>query len=134
MPSPPLPQDLRALLEKPNPAVITTMRADGQPVSVATWYVLDGDRVLVNMDATRKRLEHLRRYPRVSLTVLDEAGWCTHVSLLGRVTDLTDDEGLRDIDRVSRHYTGRAYPDRESPRISGWIEIDRWHGWGKARS
>ena len=133
MPKPPLPDDLRTLLEKPNPAVITTLRADGQPVSVATWYVLDGDRVLVNMDATRKRLEHLRRDPRVSLTVLDEAGWYTHVSLLGRVTDLTADEALRDIDRVSQHYTGRAYPDRESPRVSGWVEIDRWHGWGEAR-
>jgi PPOX class probable F420-dependent enzyme len=134
MPTPPLPQDLRTLLEKPNPAVITTLRADGQPVSVATWYVLDGDRVLVNMDATRKRLEHVRRDPRVSLTVLDEAGWETHVSILGRMTRVTDDEGLRDIDRIARHYTGQAYPDRESPRVSGRIDIDRWHGWGKART
>jgi PPOX class probable F420-dependent enzyme len=132
MPTPPLPDELRALLEKPNPAVITTLREDGQPVSVATWYVLDGDRVLVNMDATRKRLGHVRRDPRVSLTVLDEASWYTHVSLLGRMTELRDDEGLSGIDRVSRHYTGRPYPDRESPRVSGWIEIDRYHGWGSA--
>ena len=134
MPKPPLPDDLRTLLGKPNPAVITTLRKDGQPVSVATWYVLDGDRILVNMDETRKRLEHLRNDPRVSLTVLDEAGWYTHVSLLGRVTELVDDDGLRDIDRISRHYTGNPYPNRESPRVSGWMEIDRWHGWGKARS
>lgn len=134
MPEPPLPPELRALLAKPNPAVITTLRKDGQPVSVATWYVLDGDRVLVNMDATRRRLQHLRNDPRVSLTVLDEAGWYTHVSLLGRVTELRDDEGLRDIDRIARHYTGRAYPDRESPRVSGWVQIDRWHGWGSART
>jgi PPOX class probable F420-dependent enzyme len=134
MPKPPLPDDVRALLEKPNPAVVTTLRADGQPVSVATWYLLDGDRILVNMDATRKRLEHLRRDPRVSLTILDEAGWHTHVSLLGRVTQLADDLGLRDIDRVSQHYTGQPYPDRESPRVSGWIDIDRWHGWGNART
>lgn len=134
MPEPPLPEDLRALLEKPNPAVITTLRKDGQPVSVATWYVMDGDRVLVNMDATRKRLEHLRNDPRVSLTVLDEAGWYTHVSLLGRVTELADDAGLRDIDRISRHYTDSPYPDRESPRVSAWIDIDRYHGWGNART
>ena len=134
MPEPPLPNDLRTLLDKPNPAVITTLRKDGQPVSVATWYVMVGDRVLVNMDATRKRLEHLRNDPRVSLTVLDEAGWYTHVSLMGRVTELTDDKGLRDIDRISRHYTGNPYPDRESPRVSGWVDIDRYHGWGNART
>ena len=62
MPTGPLPDALRALLAKPNPAVIATVRPDGQPVSVATWYLLDGDRVLVNMDEGRKRLEHLRRY------------------------------------------------------------------------
>jgi PPOX class probable F420-dependent enzyme len=134
MPTPPLPPELRALLDKPNPAVITTLRRDGHPVSVATWYVLDGDRILVNMDATRKRLEHLRRDPRVSLTVLDEAGWDTHVSLLGRMTELSDDEGLRDIDRISKHYTGHQYRDRKSPRVNGWVDIERWHGWGRARS
>ena len=91
MPTPPFPDDVRALLEKPNPAVITTLRADGQPVSVATWYLLDGDRILVNMDATRARLEHLRNDPRVALTVLDEASWYTHVSVLGRVVELHDD-------------------------------------------
>ena len=133
MPKPPLPDDLRTLLEKPNPAVITTLRTDGQPVSVATWYLMDGDRVLINMDATRKRLEHLRNDPRVSMTVLDEAGWYTHVSFVGRMVDLTDDEGLQDIDRIARHYTGHEYPNRTSPRVSGWVEIDRWHGWGDAR-
>src|SRR3712207_6874088 len=119
MPRPPFPAELRALLAKPNPAVITTLRRDGHPVSVATWYLLEGDRILVNMDHTRKRLEHLRRDPRVALTVLDEASWYTHVSVVGRITGLADDEGLVDIDRLSTHYRNRPYPDRVSPRVSG---------------
>ncbi len=134
MPTPPLPDDLRALLSKPNPAVIATLRKDGHPVSVATWYLLDGDRVLVNMDATRARLGHLRRDPRVSLTALDQDGWYTHVSLIGRIVALVDDTALKDIDRLSTHYTGQPYPDRESPRVSGWMEIERYHGWGAAKS
>jgi PPOX class probable F420-dependent enzyme len=129
---PPLPDDVRALLAKPNPAVISTLRADGQPVSVATWYLLDGDRILVNMDEGRKRLEHLRNDPRVSLTVLDEAGWYTHVSVLGRVVELRDDTDLSDIDRLATHYTGRPYANRERGRVSAWIELDTWHGWGEA--
>jgi PPOX class probable F420-dependent enzyme len=133
MPTPPLPDDLRALLAKPNPAVIATVRRSGHPVTVATWYLLDGDRVLVNMDATRKRLGHLRRDPRVSLTVLDEADWYTHVSIVGRVAEMADDEGLADIDRLSQHYRQRPYPDRASPRVSAWIEVERYHGWGRAR-
>jgi PPOX class probable F420-dependent enzyme len=132
MPGTPLPDDLRALLAKPNPAVITTVRPDGQPVSVATWYLLDGERVLVNMDEGRKRLDYLRKDPRVSLTALDEAGWYTHVSVQGRVVELADDPDLADIDRLSRHYGGGAYPNRQRRRVSAWIEIDSWHGWGAA--
>jgi PPOX class probable F420-dependent enzyme len=134
MPTPPLPDDLRRLLVKPNPAVITTLRPDGQPVSVATWYLLDGNRVLVNMDGTRKRLQHLRRDPRVSLTALSSDDWYTHVSVVGRVAEMAEDEGLTDIDRLSTHYLGRRYPDRESPRVSAWIDIERYHGWGAARA
>jgi PPOX class probable F420-dependent enzyme len=133
MPTPPLPDHLRDVLAKPNPAVITTLRQDGHPVSVATWYLLDGDRVLVNMDATRKRVEHVRRDPRVSLTVLDEASWYNHISLIGRLVDLQADEGLADIDRLSTHYGGRPYPNRDSPRVSAWLEIERWHGWGATK-
>jgi PPOX class probable F420-dependent enzyme len=134
MPELPFPDDVRALLRKPNPAVVTTLRSDGTPVSVATWYLLeDDDRVLLNMDASRVRLKHLRRDPRVSLTVLDEASWYTHVSLIGRVTEMRDDEGLVDIDRCSTHYNDQPYPDRESPRVSAWMTIDRWHGWGAAK-
>jgi hypothetical protein len=64
VPKPPLPERVRDLLAKPNPSVITTVRPDGQPVSVATWYL------------------------------------------------------------------GVSYPKRERRRVSAWIEVERWHGWG----
>jgi PPOX class probable F420-dependent enzyme len=130
---PPLPDKVVEKLKQPNPCTITTLRPDGTPVSVATWYLLDGDRVLVNMDHTRKRLQHLRDDPRVALTVLDKDSWYTHVSIVGRVVEIADDEDLRDIDRLSRHYNGKDYPVRDSARVSAWIEIERWHGWGATK-
>ena len=105
MARPPFPDDVRRLLERPNPAVIATLRADGHPVSVATWYAMEGDQVLVNMDEGRRRLDHLRADPRVSLTVLAE-DWYTHVSLFGRVARMYDDEGLVDMERAMPGYTG----------------------------
>lgn len=134
MPELPFPAPVRELLTKPNPAVVSTLRSDGQPVSVATWYLLeDDDRVLLNMDHTRVRLQHLRRDPRVTLTVLDEASWYTHVSLIGVVEEMADDPDFAGIDRLSNHYGGRDYPDHESPRVSAWMRIERWHGWGAAK-
>jgi PPOX class probable F420-dependent enzyme len=129
----PLPQDLQDLLSRPNPAVIATLRPDGQPVTVATWYLFENGRVLVNMDGARKRLAHMRNDPRVSLTALAEGDWYTHVSVQGRIAEWVDDVDFTDIDRLSTHYTGNAYSVRDRSRISAWIEIESWHGWGAAK-
>ena len=40
MPTSAPPDELRDLLAKPNPAVMTSIRRDGASVSVATWYLL----------------------------------------------------------------------------------------------
>ncbi|GAU70203.1 hypothetical protein SSP35_17_00580 [Streptomyces sp. NBRC 110611] len=133
MSKPPLPEAAVTMLRKPNPAVISTLRADGQPVSTATWYLWDDGRVLVNMDEGRKRLEHLHNDPRVTLTVLEDGNWYTHLSIIGRVTEFRDDEGLADIDRLAQHYLGKPYPRRHRRRVSALIDIDRWHGWGSLK-
>jgi PPOX class probable F420-dependent enzyme len=133
MSKPPLPEAAVAMLRKPNPAVIATVRPDGQPVSAATWYLWEDGRVLVNMDEGRKRLEHIRNDARVSLTVLDSDDWYTHVTLIGKVVELHEDKDLTDIDRLSRHYAGQPYSARDRNRVSAWIEVERWHGWGGFR-
>ncbi|MET0865225.1 MAG: pyridoxamine 5'-phosphate oxidase family protein [Nakamurella sp.] len=128
MPSAPLPPHIVDFLKAANPAVIASNRPDGQPVSVATWYLLEDDRhILVNMDASRKRLTYLEQDPRVSLTVLGK-DWYQHVSVQGSIV-LTPDPERAGIDRISTHYTGNAYPDRTNARVDGLITIDSWHSW-----
>jgi PPOX class probable F420-dependent enzyme len=132
MPSPPLPRELQEMLAKPNPAVIGTVRPDGTPNTVATWYLWEVGRALVNMDEGRRRLEYVRANPSVSLTVLDGDRWYRHVSLHGRMA-LHEDPDLADIDRIASHYTGNAYAQRDRGRVSGWIEVDSWHAWNGGR-
>jgi PPOX class probable F420-dependent enzyme len=133
MSKPPLPPEAEALLCRPNPCVMATLRSDGTPVSTATWYAWKDGRVLINLDEGRVRLKHLRRDPRVTLTVLADDNWYTHITLIGRVTEMYDDKDLADIDLLSRHYIGKPYPNRVRPRVSAWIEVDRWHGWGEMK-
>ncbi|MGW7425625.1 PPOX class F420-dependent oxidoreductase [Streptomyces sp. NPDC054813] len=133
MSKPPLPPEAQELLRRPNPAVMATLRSDGTPVSTPTWYMWEDGRVLISLDEGRVRLKHLRRDPRVTLTVLDGDDWYTHVSLVGRVVGMAEDEGLADIDRIATHYTGKPYRDRVRTRVSAWIEVERWHGWGAHR-
>ena len=128
MPRPPVPRAVDEFLAQPNPAVVATLRRDGSPHTVPTWYDWEDGRVLLNMEVTRLRLTHLQRDPRVALTALGES-WYRHVSLLGRVASIADDSALADIDRLAQRYTGRPFSRRDAKRVSAWIEVERWHGW-----
>jgi PPOX class probable F420-dependent enzyme len=135
MPQAPLSEAATELLRRPNPAVIAVRRPDGHPMSVATWYLLEKDgTVLVNMDATRARLRWIEAHPHVSLTVLSEGDWGTHVSVRGPVVRWERDEerALSDIDRLARHYTGEGFGNRTAARVSAWFQIAHWHGWDLA--
>jgi PPOX class probable F420-dependent enzyme len=126
------PARLDALLSKPNPAVIATVRPDGELHTAATWYEWPGDgTVIVNMDASRRRLGHLRRDPRFSLTVLDASDLARsrQVTLIGRVREFRHDADLADIDRIARHYTGEPFHNRERDSWTAVLEVHRWYGW-----
>jgi PPOX class probable F420-dependent enzyme len=129
MPKPPVPPEIDEFLKQPNPSVIAVLETDGSPNTVGTWYLWENGRVLVNMDEGRKRLEWMRRDPRVSITVLGKDDWYHHASLRGRIVSLEADPDHSTIDRISTHYTGQPYPDHERGRVSAWIEVERWHAW-----
>jgi PPOX class probable F420-dependent enzyme len=132
VPPVPVPPDLDAFLALPHPAVVATLRADGSPHTVATWYDWEGGRVLLNMDESRVRLAAMRRDPRVALTVVDRES-LAHVSLLGRVVEIHDDHGLVDIDRLAQRYQGAPFGTRDRRRVSAWMQPERWHGWMGSR-
>jgi PPOX class probable F420-dependent enzyme len=129
MPPAPVPPLVDAFLRKPNPAVITSLRPDGSPHAVATWYDWDDGLALLNMDESRLRLRFMRRDPRVALCVLDEESWYRQVTLFGRIVQIEDDADLADIDRLAVRYTGRPFRTRDAKRVSAWLEPDRWHEW-----
>ena len=127
MPLAPLPDELVDFVKQPHAAVIATVRSDGAPYSAATWYDWDDNRVLVNMDFERLRLHHMRRDPRVSITVISLADWYRAITVLGRVVEIRDDVGLIDIDRLSQRYRGSPYWNRDRKRVTALIEPERWH-------
>lgn len=128
-----LPIDLQKFLQKPNPSVMATTTKDGQPVTAATWYLLEEDgRVLLNLDAERVRMQHLRRDPRFALDVISDEDWYKHVALQLNVVEITDDPDLAGIDALAVQYTGKAYLARDRPRVNVRAEITKWMGWGGA--
>src|ERR1700712_2855074 len=109
---------------------MATLAKDGRPVTVATWYLLEDDgSILLNLDAERVRLGHIRRDPRIALDALDFSDWYTHVALQLVATEIFDDPDLAGIDRLSVQYTGHEYSNRDRPRVSVRAEIQSWLGW-----
>src|SRR3954452_4808200 len=127
MPLAPLPDEVVEFLKKPHAAVISTVRSDGAPYSAATWYDWDEGRILVNMDFERLRLSHMRRDPSVAVTVLDIGDWYRAVTVLGRVVEIRDDDGLADIDRLSALYRTARYSNREPNCVTALIDPERLH-------
>jgi PPOX class probable F420-dependent enzyme len=126
-----LPDDVERFLGRPHPSVMATVAKDGQPIAVATWFLYEGDgRILVNLDAERVRLAHLRREPRFALDILNPVDWYTHLTLQLHADDYRDDTDLADIDALSQHYRDAPYTNRDRPRVSVRAQIRRWSRWG----
>ncbi|MFD1713745.1 pyridoxamine 5'-phosphate oxidase family protein [Amnibacterium flavum] len=131
MPQKPLTANVTEFLRRPNPAVVASVRPNGELHTAATWYELTDDgTILLNMDGTRARLKYLRNDPRVSLSVVGADDWYAHVSLSGRIREIRRDPDLADIDRISTHYLGQIYADRERDSWTAVMEVTTWFGWG----
>jgi len=69
-----MPEEARAfLLERPRTAKLATVPADGRPHVAPVWFDLDGDALVFTTWHTTVKAANLRRDPRVSLCVDDDA-------------------------------------------------------------
>ena len=66
-----LTQPERDFLQEPRYAVLGTTNADGSAHLTVMWYALEGDEIIFNTAAGRKKPENLARDPRASLIVPD---------------------------------------------------------------
>jgi PPOX class probable F420-dependent enzyme len=112
--------EVRALIAHPEPAVLTTLRADGSPSSSVMWLTVDGDSILLPTKRNRIKVRHIERDPRVSIVVYDRNQITRYVQITG-TAELTDYRASSLIYDLSELYTGsRAHQgadDREDLRV-----------------
>jgi PPOX class probable F420-dependent enzyme len=94
-----------------NWATVTTLRNDGSPHSTPVWIDTDGEHVIFNTAVGRAKERHLRRDPRVSVTVLpadnQQAGY---VSVTG-TAEIVEEGAFEHIDKLAQKYLGKEkYP------------------------
>jgi PPOX class probable F420-dependent enzyme len=92
----------RAFLEERRFAVLATVNRDGSPHLTVMWYLLEGDEIVFNTAAGRRKPENLEHDPRASLIVHDEYRF---VRVEGTVRRIDDRETTQtDIRRLAQRY------------------------------
>jgi PPOX class probable F420-dependent enzyme len=108
------------IADNPYVGTVTTLREDGSPHNTIVWVDAEDGVVTFNTAVGRAKERHLRRDPRVAVTVVDPQNTYKWVSISGRA-ELTTDGADDQIDKLAKKYLGEdKYPWRspDEERIS----------------
>lgn len=101
-----IPESHMDLLTGPFYVILTTIAPDGQPENTIVWCSWDGEYVLVNTAAGRRKDENVRQNPLVAVTALDPQDPYRWIDVRGFVESVVPDEGNANIDAHAKLYTG----------------------------
>ena len=99
-------------------AVLTTLRADGQPVSSVVAYARDGDTLVVSTPGGTFKRRSLDRDARATLCILPNAEPFNFVSVEGHVT-VEHDNLVANTRLVFQNISGTGYEEPED--LEGWL-------------
>jgi PPOX class probable F420-dependent enzyme len=97
----------RKIIDGVNPGVLGTVNPDGSPQTSVVWVGRDGDDVVISSAAGRQKDRNLRREPRASLCVYDQADPEQYVEVRG-VATVTEDAGRALAVALAEKYEGPA--------------------------
>jgi PPOX class probable F420-dependent enzyme len=97
----------RFLGEGDRTAVVASVRPDGRPHAVPTWYAVDGNELVFTTWHTTVKAANLRKDPRVVVVVQDPAPPYDYVSVEGEAELIDDLPACRAIStRLGAKYMG----------------------------
>jgi PPOX class probable F420-dependent enzyme len=103
-------------------AVITTLRASGQPSSSVVAYAREGDQLVVSTPAGRLKTRTLGRDPRVTLCIISNAEPFNYVTVEGRAS-IDRDNLVEPTRAVFANIADAGYQEPEN--LSRWIRDDQ---------
>jgi len=122
----PLSDEIKALLDRPNFAHLSTLMPDGSPQCAPVWVTREGDRVLIGTGEGSLKAKNTRRDPRVALSIVDMDDPYSEAQLRGRIVERRPDGDFTGMDAISRKYTGQPFPWRNPEgRVVLVIAVDK---------
>ena len=113
-----IPEKYQDLLQKKAFAQLATLMPDGSPHVAPVWFEFDGTNIVINTAKGRVKDQNMRRDPRVGLDILDPDNPYRHLSIRGRVVDVTEQGADAHIDKLTKKYIGQdKYPYRGTGEV-----------------
>jgi PPOX class probable F420-dependent enzyme len=128
-----IPEQYLDLFQKKSFLQLATVMPDGSPHVSPLWCEYDGRYIVINSAVGRVKDLNMRRDPRVGMDILDPDNPYRHLSMRGRVVEITEEGAFEHIVKLMRKYTDREvftpmHPDER--RVIYKIEPERSHGMG----
>ena len=113
-----IPDKYLDLFEKKAFAQLATIMPDGSPQVSPVWCEYDGTHVIINSAKGRVKDKNMRRDSRVGLDLQDPENPYRHLSLRGRVIDITEEGADQHIDKLAKKYLNvDSYPGRRAGEV-----------------
>lgn len=120
-----IPEKYLDLFDKKAFLQLATIMPDGSPQVSPVWFEYDGKHILVNSAKGRVKDINMRRDPRVGCDILDPENPYRHLSIRGRVVEITETGADAHIDKLTKKYTGQEkYPYRGPGEIRVIYKIE----------
>jgi PPOX class probable F420-dependent enzyme len=119
-------EPVRAFLGAPRCAVLSTISTDGAPRQIVIHYLLGENHLRINGHRDRRWVANLRRDPRASLIVHDQAAYLHYVSIRGTATLLDEGESaVAEAMSQAERYGEDPAEFADQPRVSFRIDVER---------
>jgi PPOX class probable F420-dependent enzyme len=123
-----IPEKSLDLFQKKASAQLATLMRDGSPQVTTVWVDYDGRYILTNTVKGHVKDRNMRRDPRVGLDIVDPENPYRHLSVRGRIVDITEQGADAYIDKLTKKYFGQEKYSRRSPgeaRVIYKVESER---------
>lgn len=125
-----IPEKFLDLTQKKAFAQLATLMPDGSPHVSPVWFEYDGKNILINSAKGRVKDKNVRRDPRVGLDILDPDNSYRHLSIRGRVVEITEKGADEHIDKLTKKYLGKdTYPNRRPGEVRVIYKIELEHSY-----
>ena len=121
----------KEMIDKKTFAHVGTLAPDGSPHVTPVWIDRDGDEIIINTAEGRLKPKHLRKDPRVSISMTDPDNPYSTVTVRGHVEEITEEGADEHADAMAKKYLDQdKYPFRQpgEQRLKVRIKPDKVSG------